>query len=79
MDATLLCRTATSELYVRADGSILKRSGVLAPPGNALGRREVDFYRYVRQRSDGALPVPMCSETAYDEDGGGRLVLEKAA
>jgi hypothetical protein len=77
VDATLLCRTATSELYVRADGSILKRSGVLAPPGNALGRREADFYRYARQRSDRALPVPMCSETSCEDDGGGRLVLEK--
>ncbi|HEY6234441.1 MAG TPA: aminoglycoside phosphotransferase family protein [Candidatus Elarobacter sp.] len=78
MDATLLCRTATSELYVEADGSIVKRSGVLAPSGNVLGRREVDFYRYVRRLPDSALPVPVCYHASYDGDGdGGRLALEK--
>ena len=76
MDATLLCRTATSELYVRADGSIVKRSGVLAASGAALGRREVDFYRCVRGRPDRSLPVPVCHDASYDDDGGARVILE---
>lgn len=76
MDATLLCRTTTSELYVGTDGSIVKRSGVLVTSGGPLGRREVDFYRFVRERPELALPVPVCSEAAYDGDDG-RLTLER--
>ncbi len=74
MDGTLLCRTTTSELYVGGNASIVKRSGVLAPPGNVLGRREVDFYALVREFRL-ALPVPFCFEARYDGDCG-RLLLE---
>ena len=76
MDATLLCRTATSELYVGADGSIVKRSGVLVASGGVLGRREVDFYRHVRERPERALPIPACFEAAYEGDAG-RVTLER--
>jgi len=40
------------------------------------GRREVDFYRHVRERPGRALPVPACHDASYEGDGG-RLTLER--